>query len=119
MHPHSEHAPPSHTRSIVAHSHEQMEGSQKTTYEAESVSEKPPIVDVEEDEEVADNRGGGHKKSWVWDHFDQEALKKGAKKLKCPYCTTEFLANMKKNGTSAMGSHRLIDTSLGLSVVID
>ena len=82
-----------------------MEGSQKTTDEAESRSEQPPIVDVEEDEEVAENRGGGHKKSWVWDHFDQEALKKGAKKLKCPYCTTEFCANMKKNGTSAMGSH--------------
>ncbi|KAL4581013.1 hypothetical protein LXL04_017219 [Taraxacum kok-saghyz] len=61
------------------------------TLGTESRSEQPPIVDVEEDEEVAENRGGGHKKSWVWDHFDQEALKKGVKKLKCPYCTTEVI----------------------------
>ena len=40
-----------------------MEGSQKTTDEAESGSEQPPIVDVEEDEEVAENRGSGHKSS--------------------------------------------------------
>ncbi|KAL4567347.1 hypothetical protein LXL04_022930 [Taraxacum kok-saghyz] len=69
--------------------------------------DEPPVVDVDdgEDEEVADNKGGGHKVSWVWRHFDQEAVKKGAKKVKCPYCSIMMCANMKKNGTSAMGTH--------------
>ncbi|KAL4570054.1 hypothetical protein LXL04_025704 [Taraxacum kok-saghyz] len=69
--------------------------------------DEPPVVDVDDgdDEEVADNKGGGHKVSWVWRHFDQEVVKKGAKKVKCPYCGIMMCANMKKNGTSAMGTH--------------
>nr|KAJ0202539.1 hypothetical protein LSAT_V11C500254960 [Lactuca sativa] len=62
-------------------------------------------VDEGDDEEVADNKGGGHRVSWVLQHFDREAVKKSAKKVKWPYCPTMMCANSKKNGTSAMGSH--------------
>nr|KAJ0212011.1 hypothetical protein LSAT_V11C400185890 [Lactuca sativa] len=62
-------------------------------------------VDEGDDEVVADNKGGGHRVSWVWQHFDRDAVKKGAKKVKCPYCSTMMCANSKKNGTSAMGNH--------------
>ena len=62
-------------------------------------------MDEGDDEVVADNKGGGHRVSWVWQHFDRDAVKKGAKKVKCPYCSTMMCANSKKNGTSAMGNH--------------
>ena len=47
---------------------------------------EPPVVDVDDgdDDEVVDNKGGGHKVSWVWRHFDQEVVKKGAKKSEMP-----------------------------------
>ncbi|CAI9259535.1 unnamed protein product [Lactuca saligna] len=38
-------------------------------------------VDEGDDEEVVDNKGGGHRVSWEWQHFDLEAIKKGAKYL--------------------------------------
>ncbi|KAL4555291.1 hypothetical protein LXL04_037907 [Taraxacum kok-saghyz] len=85
-----------------------MEWSHKTVDEAESRSKAPdsvPIVDVEDEkEEVAENKGG-YKTSWVWQHFDQKAIKKGVEKIKCPYCPQMMCANSKKNGTSAMGNH--------------
>ncbi|KAL4580115.1 hypothetical protein LXL04_016295 [Taraxacum kok-saghyz] len=85
-----------------------MEGSHKTVDEAESRSKAPdsvPIVDVEDEkEEVAKNKGG-YKTSWVWQHFDQKAIKKGVEKIKCPYCPQMMCENSKKNGTSAMGNH--------------
>ncbi|KAL4556713.1 hypothetical protein LXL04_034870 [Taraxacum kok-saghyz] len=93
---------------LLRFSNSQMEGSHKIVDEAESRSKEHdsvPIVDVEEDEEeVAENKGG-HKTSWVWQHFDKNAIKKGVEKVKCPYCPQMMCANSKKNGTSAMGNH--------------
>ncbi|CAI9283695.1 unnamed protein product [Lactuca saligna] len=65
----------------------------------------PQTVDVDEgdDEEVADNKGGGHRVSWVWQHFDRDVVKNGAKKVKCPYYSTMMCANSKK--MSARGNH--------------
>ncbi|CAI9296930.1 unnamed protein product [Lactuca saligna] len=86
-----------------------MESSQ---LDAQTVDvDAPQTIDVDldvdegDDEVVADNKGGGHRVSWVWQHFDRDAVKKGAKKVKCPYCSTMMCANSKKNGTSAIGNH--------------
>ncbi|KAL4573897.1 hypothetical protein LXL04_020718 [Taraxacum kok-saghyz] len=87
-----------------------MEGSHKTVDEAESRSKEPdsvPIVDVEEEEEeVAENKGG-HKTSWVWQHFDPKAIKKGVEKIKCPYCPQMMCANSKRN--DELGSGEVIE----------
>ncbi|CAH1454716.1 unnamed protein product [Lactuca virosa] len=46
----------------------------------------PPTIDVDvdrdvdegDDKEVANNKGGGHNVSWIWQHFGREGIKKGA-----------------------------------------
>ncbi|CAI9294056.1 unnamed protein product [Lactuca saligna] len=86
-----------------------MERSQldAQTFDVDAPQTVDVDLDVDEgaDEVVADNKGGGHRVSWVWQHFDRDVVKKGVKKVKFPYCSTMMCANSKKNGTIAMGNH--------------
>ncbi|CAI9283488.1 unnamed protein product [Lactuca saligna] len=74
-----------------------MERSQLDAQTVDVDARQTVDVDEGDDEEVEDNKGGGHKVSWVWQHFDREDVKKGAKKVKCPYCPTMMCENSKKN----------------------
>ncbi|CAH1446562.1 unnamed protein product [Lactuca virosa] len=86
-----------------------MEGSQKIVDEVESRSKQinldPPTVNVEEDEEVGENKYGGQKGSWVWKHFYKKKIDKTVNKLRCPYSLKLMCARTKKSGTSSMRSH--------------
>lgn len=86
-----------------------MEGSQKIVDEAESRRNQsnpdPPIDNVEEDEEVGENKDGCQKDYWAWKHFDKRKIDKTLNKVKCPYCPKTTCTHTKKKGTSSMGSH--------------
>ncbi|KAK1435666.1 hypothetical protein QVD17_01432 [Tagetes erecta] len=65
--------------------------------DVDSENLKEPVNSVDDQTVEQENKHGGTKRSWVWDHFTMD---KESNKAKCPYCKHLLAAGSRKNGTT-------------------